>query len=425
MFGAKSNSQDAAAVVYKHGDRPADTYSPVYFLAALGTGGIAVDFFMYLMFWIPHPGRSVPVFEDIADAWAKGFAGTQAAIVIAMGGILVSAFIHLKAMVWNLRCFIAYRKTPAYDALRKTNNESTLLAMPLAMAMSVNVIFIVFLVYIPGLWSVVEYIFPLALVAFSFLALLAFSMIAQFMGRVLVSGDEAPTKSFAQLTPAFAVAMIAVGFAAPAAMSSSPGTVVTSMVFSTILGVFAILYTLFGAIAAFSSMLHYGTTRESVPTLMIIVPIVTVLGIMFMRQDHGLYTTYDVHAEAGNTMIFLARMLSIQLAFMFFGAFMLRAQGYFQDFVFGQNTSPGSYALVCPFVAMAVMIHFFANKGLVAAGAVTKFDGAYWFVSGLALASQAVAIALVVRLNMQHFGRHAATSQPSVVTAAKPSTTEV
>jgi hypothetical protein len=40
--------------------RPSDTYSPLYFLAALGAGGLSVTFFMWLMHWLPHPGRSVP-----------------------------------------------------------------------------------------------------------------------------------------------------------------------------------------------------------------------------------------------------------------------------------------------------------------------------------------------------------------------------
>ena len=35
----------------------ARAYSPLYFLASLGAGGLAVTFFMYLMFWVPHPGQ--------------------------------------------------------------------------------------------------------------------------------------------------------------------------------------------------------------------------------------------------------------------------------------------------------------------------------------------------------------------------------
>ena len=50
--------------------RAADTYSPLYFLASVGAGGLTVTFFMYLMFWVPHPGRPVPIFDDIAAAWA-------------------------------------------------------------------------------------------------------------------------------------------------------------------------------------------------------------------------------------------------------------------------------------------------------------------------------------------------------------------
>ena len=41
--------------------RPADTWSPLYFLASLGAGGLAVTFFMFLMFWVPHPGLSVVI----------------------------------------------------------------------------------------------------------------------------------------------------------------------------------------------------------------------------------------------------------------------------------------------------------------------------------------------------------------------------
>jgi len=82
--------------------RPADTYSPIYFLASLGAGGIAVTFFMFLMFWVPHPGQPVPVFEDIAAAFATGGVAMQAAIAAALIGIAVFAFLNIKSLIWNL-----------------------------------------------------------------------------------------------------------------------------------------------------------------------------------------------------------------------------------------------------------------------------------------------------------------------------------
>lgn len=396
--------------------RPADSYSPIYFLASLGAGGIAVSFFMFLMFWVPHPGQPVPVFEDIMAAWAKGGPYMQAAIVIAMAGIAGFAFLNIKSLIWNLASYSAFKKGPAYEELRNSNAESTLLAMPLALAMSVNVGFIIGLVFVPQLWNVVEYLFPMAMIAFGLIAVIAFRLIGDFLGRVLAKGglfDVTAHNSFAQLTPAFALSMIAVGFAAPAAMSTSATTVGVALVISTILGTIAVLYAAFASITAFGSMLQHGTAREAGPTLMIIVPIVTVLGIMFLRQDHGLHTSFDAHGNAGETMVFLARLLGIQLAFLGLGAVVLKAQGYFSDFVVGSKTSPGSYALVCPFVALSVMIHFFANKGLVAAGVVDKFDLAYWGVTGLAIASQVGAIALVLRLNRQHFAKATPAAVPA------------
>ena len=51
---------------------PRLAYGPLYFLAALGAGGLTVTFFLYLMFWVPHVGRPVPIFEDIMAAFNGG-----------------------------------------------------------------------------------------------------------------------------------------------------------------------------------------------------------------------------------------------------------------------------------------------------------------------------------------------------------------
>ena len=389
-----------------HLAKPADKYSPLYFLASLGAGGIAVTFFMFLMFWVPHPGQPVPVFEDIAQAFATGGLAMQAAIAVAVAGIAVFAFLNLKSLVWNLRAFASFRRTDAYERLRASNAETTLLAMPLALAMSINVGFILGLVFVPGLWSIVEYLFPAAMVAFLLVGVLAFRQIADFLGRVLSEGgvfDVTAHNSFAQLLPAFALSMVGVGFAAPAAMSGATLTVGTSLVLSTFFGITAALYAVIAAITAFNSMLHYGTAKESGPTLMVVVPIMTVLGILFLRQEHGLHAVFGAEANPGETMVFLARLLTVQLVFLGLGMLVLLRQGYFDDFVIGSKTSPGSYALVCPAVALSVMGQFFINKGLVGAGVVEQFSAGYWALTSLALAAQLVAIALVLRLNRQHF----------------------
>ncbi len=389
-------------------NRPADTYSPLYFLASLGAGGLAVTFFMYLMFWVPHPGRPVPIFEDIIAAFGTGTFATQFMIIIAMAGIAIMAFLNIRALIWNLSAFNSFRKTEAYRALKNSNAESTLLAMPLALAMSVNVGFIGGLAFVPGLWGVVEYLFPLALIAFLGIGWIAFGYIGDFLGRVLTNGglfDVTAHNSFAQLLPAFALSMVAVGLSAPAAMSSNPVTVGLGLILSTFVGVTAIIYALFAALTAFNSMLHYGTAKESSPTLLIVIPLITVLGIMFLRQNHGLHTQFESHGTAGETMMMLAKALTIQLVFLGLGLLVLKREAYFKDFVFGKKTSPGSYALVCPGVALSVMMQFFINAGLVSAGLVDKFSATYWTLTAIAIALQFAMVALMFRLNKQHFGK--------------------
>ncbi len=390
--------------------RPADKYSPLYFLASVGAGGLSVTFFMYLMFWVPHPGRPVPIFEDIMAAFATGGVAQQIGIAAAMAGIAFFAVLNLQKLFWNISAFNQFRKTDAYNTLRNSNAETTLLAYPLALAMSVNGLFIVGLVFVPGLWNIVEYLFPFAMAAFLAIGAFALLIIGDFLGRVLSKGglfDVTAHNSFAQMLPAFALSMVAVGLAAPAAMSTNGVVVGVSLIGSTFFATVAIVYGAVALFTAFNSMLHYGTAKESSPTLMIMIPLMTILGIMFLRQNHGLHATYEVQANSAETMMFLARLVSVQFMFLLLGLVVLKREAYFTDFVFGSKTSPGSYALVCPGVALSVLLHFFLNKGLVASGMVDKFSVAYWMVTALAIGFQFAMVWLVLRLNKQHFTKSA------------------
>jgi len=397
--------------------RAAEKYSPLYFLASVGAGGLVVTFFMYLMFWVPHTGKPVATFDDIAAYWPTAGLPAQAAIVIAMIGIAVFAIMNLQKLFWNISTFNAWRKTDGYKTFRTTNAETQLLAYPLALAMSVNGLFMVGLVFVPGLWNVVEYLFPFAIAGFLAIGAFALLIIGDFLGRVLTTGgvfDVTAHNSFAQLLPTFALAMVAVGLAAPAAMSSTPFVVSAGVMLSTFFGMAAVIYGLVALFTAFNSMLHYGTAKEAAPTLMIVIPILTTLGVMMLRQSHGLHGTFNVHTTAGETMVFLSRVLSIQFLFLFLGMLILIRQGYFKDFVLGDKLSPGSYALVCPGVAISVMLHFFINTGLVSAGIIEKFGTIYWIESAVAIGFQLAMVWLVFRLNGQHFAKVSETKGAAV-----------
>jgi len=389
--------------------RPVDRWTPTYFLSSVGAGGLAVTFFMYLLFWVPHPGRTVPVFEDIAAAFAGGGIATKAMIAVAAIGIAGLATANFALLVWNLRRWSAFRRSPAREALRATNAEASTLALPLALAMSVNAGFILGLVFVPGLWSVVEYLFPLAMAVFVAVGALVLGMLGRYLSRVLGAGgfDLKAHASFAQMLPAFALAMVAVGLSAPASMSANPLMVGVALVLSVAFGTAAVLYALVMGLTGAYAMLTHGVEREAAPTLMIVVPLMTILGIMVLRQDHGLHTTFDVHVAPGETLVFLTRMLAVQGLFLALGLAVLVRQGYAAAYLTGRDNSPGSWALVCPGVALSVMLQFWLNKGLVAAGVVAFGGATYWAVSALAVAVQVATLGLVLHLFRRHFGRAA------------------
>lgn len=385
---------------------PAQTrYSPLYFLASLGAGGLTVTFFMWLMFWVPHPDKPVPVFADILAAFQSGTPLMQGMIALAMLGIAGFAVLNLKALFWNLGQIRRFAQTEGYATLRASNTETQMMAMPLALAMSVNVGFILGLVFVPGLWSITEYLFPIAMIAFLAIGWLAFRQLGAFLGRVVGKGgfDHGANNSFAQKLPAFALAMVGVGLAAPAAMSSNPVTVGVALALSTFFLTASLVIAGIALVMGIHAMLEKGVAPEAAPTLMVIVPILTVLGILLLRQDHGLHSAFDAHGSATDSFVMLSRILSVQVLFALFGLFVLTRIGYWSRFVFGEATSAGAYALICPGVALSVMTHFWLNKGLVGIGLVAKFGAVYWAISAIAVGLQVAMIALVLYLNRRHF----------------------
>ncbi len=49
-----------------------ENWSPIYFLSALGAGGLSVSFYMYLMFLVPHKSAPLATFDYIYAAVIKG-----------------------------------------------------------------------------------------------------------------------------------------------------------------------------------------------------------------------------------------------------------------------------------------------------------------------------------------------------------------
>ena len=356
-----------------------EKFSPMCFLSSLGAGGLGVSFFMYLMFLVPHPNSPMATYDFIMPALLKGdwlsFVASFSLVFI-----IAFSFLHFKLLFWNTKQFLLYKKSKAYEELLSSNSQITLMILPLTYAMTINVCFILGAIFVPGLWGVVEYLFPFALLGFVVVGFFALKIFFEYFSRLLIKGDFDFSKNnnLSQMISIFSLSMIAVGFAAPGAMSHN--LVVNSI------GIFGALF--FASLSlllifikftiGFKSMFEQGLNLEAAPSIWIVIPILTLLGITFIRISFGLEHNYDTPLNKSSLFVFTSIIVSLQIIFGILGYMLMKKMGYFEKYIESTNKSSISFALICPGVAFFVFGMFFVNFGLAYNGIILKYSIAYF-----------------------------------------------
>ena len=358
-----------------------EKFSPMCFLSSLGAGGLSVSFFMYLMFLVPHPNTPIATYDFIVPALLKG---DWLSIVsfLSLILIIVFAYLHFKLLIWNTKQFNLYKKTKNYEDLLNSNSQITLMTIPLTYTMAINVCFILGAVFIPGLWGIVEYLFPFSVISFAIAGYYALKIFINYFTRLLTKGDFDFSKNnnLSQMISIFAFSMVAVGFAAPAAMSHN-------IIINTI-GIFAALF--FATVAVlfmfiqitigFKNMLEQGLGLETAPSIWIIIPILTLLGITIIRILFSLEHNFNTPFSKSSLFVLTSIILSLQIVFGILGYIVMKKMGYFEMYIESANRSAISFALICPGVAFMVFGMFFINYGLVFNNIVEKYSIAHFIV---------------------------------------------
>ncbi len=366
----------------------AENYGPLYFLAALGAGGLAVSFFMYPFFFIRHPDTPMLTFDHVWPLLTGDDTLVAALLALDLIAIAYLAWLHFRLLAWNLREYGLFRRSAAFAAFRASNAEIGLMAIPLTLAMSVNVVFVLGALFVPGLWSVVEWLFPGAVLAFLLIGIQAMRILVAYFARILSEGgvDFASNNSLAPMIAIFALAMIAVGLAAPAAMSHVKAVQAISMLLSLFFFSAAVLLAVIKLVLGFDAMMRHGINVQASPSLWIVIPILTLLGITWIRLSHGLSHGFAAPGSRASLFVLAAALLSVQILFGLIGWAVMRRLGYFRDYVFGDKGNAGTFALICPGVAFFVFGFFFITVGLVHTGLVAHLSPLYFLlVAPLAL----------------------------------------
>ncbi len=376
-----------------------ETYSPIYFLNALGAGGLAISFYMYLMWFTPHEGSPIPTFASLAEAM-NGPLSLRAMVAIGLTGIALFSFIHLRLLVWNFRQFRAFKKTDAYKTLRKSNGESQLMTLPLTFAMTINVLFIIGAVFVPNLWGSREMLFPLALAAFAIIGFYGLKIYLDFFSRILTEGgyDCAKNNSLGQMISVFAFSMIGVGFSSVAAMSHEKAFFTLGIFGAVFFVATAIILGVIKLVLGFRAMMEHKAEAETTPTLWIIIPILTVIGIAIYRLKMSLMHNFHIEASPAEVALFLVVLLVIQLFFGLIGWSVMRKAGYMKRFVDGNEKSAGAYALICPGVALFVLGNF-VLAWLAKAGVIERMSTLHGVLYAPLVYLQVLTIVLFFKLN--------------------------
>ena len=384
-----------------------EAYSPLYFLAALGAGGLVPSFFMYPMFMIRHPDTPMVTFEALLPV-LNGTHGMVAAIMLAvvLTLILFFALLHFRLLFWNIREYRNFRRTEAFETLRNSNAEVQLMAIPLTLAMSVNVAFILGALFVPGLWNYVEYLFPVAMLAFAAIGLYALKILGEYFTRIITSGNFncAGNNNLGQMLAVFSLAMIAVGFAAPGAMSHTFAINAAGIGLSLFFLSLAVLLGIVKLVLGIRAIFEHGISEAASPSLWILIPILTLSGITIIRLIMGLHHGFDTGLSYPVLFVLTAVIVSLQIFFGLLGYAVMKKLGYFRDYIAGDKRDAGSFALICPGVAFFVFGAFFITFGLVRNGILEHLSLSYFLSWSPLVLVQLITVVTLFRLGRKLLG---------------------
>ncbi|GAB6074077.1 TsoY family (seleno)protein [Nautilia lithotrophica] len=377
-------------------------YTPILFLSSLGAGGLTVSFYVYLLFLIPHKGIPLATFDHIFHTFNNTSVINKVGIVLALIGILYFAYKHISLLIWNIKQWNNFKKTEEYNQMKGTLKEISFMAIPLTYAMTINVMFVLGAALVPGLWNIIEYMFPIAILAFLGVGIYAFKIFGEYFIPLILNGNKEweENNSLVQLLSVFAFAMIGVGFAAPGAMSHIKAVNAIGIFCSFIFLGAAIILGILKSILGFHTIIKNGLDEKSAPSLWIGIPIFTLVGIALVRDAFGLGHHFSADADLKAMLFTLTGFtFAAEILMGAFGYIVLKKVNYFDKYIHSDEKDPATYALICPGVAFFVFGMFFIHWGLVFNGVFDNYSIAHYILIALLAIVQYKTVKTVLKLN--------------------------
>src|SRR5699024_167095 len=150
-------------------------------------------------------------------------------------------------------------------------------------------------------------------------------------------------------------------------------------------------------------MMRHGLHAQATPSIWMLVPIMTLLGIEWVRIQHGLSLHFQTPIISGKMFFTLTAIFMLQLSVLVLGYRIMQLNGYLRIHLYSEEFNPISFGLICPGVALVVMGMFWWHLVWVDSYIVTPFSATYWAGIAVLAVVQFYTLWALLRLSLRLF----------------------
>jgi len=392
-----------------------ERYSPLYFFNAFAAGGIAMSFFMYLLWAARSVYSALPSFDVVVPLVTETDVVTSLVCLVALGGFLFFTALHVVLLRWNIQSFKRWQRTTPYKAFAKATDKTVLLAIPMTVTLSMLLGLCLLLIVVPFIFSLIEFILGFALVALIWLGARAVRLYIPFFENLVTQplAEDARGNNLGQLISMLAFTTIGLG----CAILSAASTIIIVLVVAYICAAFFLALSAFLALVWFlprlSALTEARISPESAPLLWFAITPLCLGGLSVHFQNHTLASAFGAASDAGAFFSSFCLIYAFCGLLASIGYFLIKSHGFLSRLVQGEIYAAGLYAVVCPALALLLTGHYFLNAGLAQTGLIEPW-GLWYAVFALPLVvAQGAVIRLFFRLNAKLFPVQVQRKQPA------------
>jgi len=328
-------------------------FSPLHFLASLGAGGIAVAFFAFINYTLPHGKGLIQRSQTVELA-----EGAQALVYsLAELGIVIFALIHIVLTLALLKVFVEWLKEGKWRAIWNDPLKNAVLVAPLiSLTMTMNVVIGPVRYFIPEFANNLQAIMLPGLIFWGALWLATMVLELTLLRISFVKGFDIEHIHFGWLLHPFVLGMVTVTGAGIAALSTDKSIADIAAFMALVSGLmgFFLLSTKLNVLFERHFAGEGLPAKQFLPSLLIVIPNVTLYAISAFRLAHWLEHHHGAELHTF-MLILMVGALAFETWYLIFGSMLLK------DFFTSELKNEfhvSQWSLVCPYVAYAVLTSF-------------------------------------------------------------------